>query len=62
VSEGVLTTLERTTEHVRWTDMPTDGETQYVIFSRSGYTEDLKRKAAERNDVKLFTLDEILYG
>lgn len=62
VSEGVLTTLERTTEHVRWTDMPTDGETQYVIFSRSGYTEDLKRKAAERNDVELFTLDEILYG
>ena len=62
VSEGVLTTLERTTEHVRWTDMPTDGETQYVIFSRSGYTEDLKRKAAERDDVELFTLDEILYG
>ena len=60
VSEGVLTDLERTTAEVRWPEEPTEGETLYVLFSRSGYTTDLERVAETRDDVRLFDLSEIL--
>ncbi|WP_435158626.1 ATP-binding protein [Haladaptatus sp. DFWS20] len=60
VSEGVLSDLERTASEVRWSGMPADGETLYVLFSRSGYTDDLKRVADTRDDVLLFDLSEII--
>ena len=60
VSEGVLTDLERTTSEVRWAKEPADGETQYVLFSRSGYTGDLERVAEMRDDVLLFETTDLL--
>lgn len=60
VSEGVLSDLERTTEHVQWSQEPTDGETQYVLFSRSGYTTDLERLGQSREDVSLFTVADVV--
>ena len=60
VSEGVLSNLERTASEVRWSGMPADGETLYVLFSRSGYTDDLKRVSDTRDDVLLFDLSEII--
>ena len=60
VSEGVLANLERTTAHVRWSDEPVDGSTLYVLFSRSGYTDDLERQAASRNDVYLFDASAVV--
>ncbi|RQG94686.1 ATP-binding protein [Natrarchaeobius chitinivorans] len=60
VSEGVLSDLERTASEVRWSEGPADGETLYVLFSRSGYTDDLKRAADERDDVLLFELSDLV--
>ncbi|GAB3032571.1 ATP-binding protein [Natronobiforma cellulositropha] len=60
VSEGVLSTLERTASEVRWPDGPADGETLYVLFSRSGYTDDLERTADERDDVLLFGVSDLV--
>ncbi|MFA9517213.1 ATP-binding protein [Halopenitus sp. H-Gu1] len=60
VSEGVLADLERTTTEVRWSEEPADGETLYVLFSRSGYTEDLERTADTRDDVRLFELSDLI--
>ena len=60
VSEGVLADLERTTREVRWSKEPPDAKTQYVLFSRSGYTDDLERVAETRDDVNLFDLFDIL--
>ncbi|MGM0591569.1 MAG: ATP-binding protein [Halobacteriota archaeon] len=60
VSEGALADLERTTVEVRWSEGPGDGETLYVLFSRSGYTEDLERAAATRDDVLLFELSDLI--
>lgn len=60
VSEGVLSELERTANEVRWGDEPADSEPLYVLFSRSGYTDDLEWTANERPDVRLFDLNEIL--
>jgi AAA+ ATPase superfamily predicted ATPase len=62
VSEGVLASLERTTSAVRWSEEPADGETLYVLFSRSGYTDDLTRTAGTRDDVLLFDLSELVTG
>ena len=58
--EGVLADLERTASDVRGSAEPADGETLYVLFSRSGYTADLSAVAEARDDVRLFGLSEIL--
>ena len=60
VSEGVLSDLERTTAEVRWSEEPTDSKPLYALFSRSGYTEDLKRVADARDDVWLYNLADVL--
>lgn len=54
MSEGVLADLERTASDVRWAEEPADGETLYVLFSRSGYSADLEHVAETRDDVSLF--------
>jgi AAA+ ATPase superfamily predicted ATPase len=60
VSEGVLADLERTASKVRWADEPSDGEPLYVLFSRSGYTQDLTAVADRRTDVRLVELSELI--
>jgi len=60
VSEGVLADLERTASEVQWSKEPADGETMYVLFSRSGYTTDLEHTAATRDDVSLFELSDLI--
>ena len=60
VSEGVLADLERTASEVRWPDGPTDGELLYILFSRSGYTDDLQNAANTRDDVLLFGLSDLV--
>ncbi|SNZ15449.1 hypothetical protein SAMN06269185_2489 [Natronoarchaeum philippinense] len=60
VSEGVLADLERTASEVRWAEKPADGEPLYVLFSRSGYTDDLERVAETRDDVLLFGLSDLI--
>ncbi|MCJ0618989.1 ATP-binding protein [Haloarcula hispanica] len=60
VSEGVLSDLERTTEEVRWSGEPAEEETLYILFSRSGYTDDLERVADTRDDVLLFELSDLV--
>lgn len=60
VSEGVLAELERTADRIRWSEAPPDGSTLYVLFSRSGYTDDLERQAAARDDVLLFGPSDVV--
>lgn len=59
VSEGVLADLERTTEQVQWSQEPADADTQYVLFSRSGYTTDVENQARSRDDLSLFTVADL---
>jgi len=60
VSEGILHDLERTVSEVRWSQEPADGDTLHVLFSRSGYTDDLLDIANRRDDVLLFELPDVL--
>ena len=60
VSEGVLSDLERTTAEVKWSETPANAEPLYVLFSRSGYTDDLTNAADSREDVRLFDLTDLV--
>jgi hypothetical protein len=60
VSEGILSDLERTAAEVQWSDMPQSPDNVYVLFSRSGFSEDLKRTADSRDDVHLFGLTDLV--
>jgi AAA+ ATPase superfamily predicted ATPase len=49
------------TEELRWT--PTDGGDrveEYALFSRSGFKPSVEEAAAERNDLRLFTVEDIV--
>ncbi len=60
VSEGVLADLERTASEVQWGGEPAGSDPLYVIFSRSGFGDDLVRTAEDRTDVTLFSLPDII--
>jgi len=60
VSEGVLADLERTADQVRLGDEPADATTRYVLFSRSGFTADLERRADNRDDIALYELSDVV--
>ncbi len=60
VSEGVLADLERTSSEVRWSEGGPNGEPLYVLFSRSGYTDDLERVADARDDILLYGLSDLV--
>lgn len=60
VSEGILSDLERTAAEVQWSDLPQAPDNVYALFSRSGFSQDLKRTADSRDDVHLFGLTDLL--
>ncbi|WP_440991720.1 ATP-binding protein [Haloarchaeobius baliensis] len=60
VGEGELADLERTTEQVRWSEEPAESSTRYALFSRSGFTDDLRATAGDRADVFLYGLEDVL--
>lgn len=55
VGTGLLKDLERKEKHIR-----VDGDTEYVLFSKSGFTDELKGLEAERKDLYLFTAQDLL--
>lgn len=61
MTEGDLAGVEDAAPHVDWT--PPDGgdpEYEYCCFCRSGFSEDLWTTAEDRDDVHLFTTDEVV--
>ena len=53
--------LQDHVEELRWT--PTDGSDrveQYALFSRSGFKPSVKEAAKERNDLRLFSLEDVV--
>ena len=58
---GVLAQLERETPLIHW--KPSKGnkpEYEYVLFSRGGFSSSLKETAEEREDIRLFTVDDVV--
>lgn len=57
VGENLLRQLEEKAETVRWKN--NQREQKFALFSKSGFTNKLKQKADERNDIELLTLQDI---
>jgi hypothetical protein len=56
-----LRSLESHADSLRWTP-PSGGprRVEYALFSRAGFTESLRTAAEERDDLRLFELDEVV--
>lgn len=55
MDKRMLANLENKEEKIRL-----GGETYYALFSKSGFTEDIKEEANERKDLYLFNLENII--
>ena len=55
VGKGLLSDLESKENEIR-----EDGDTEYVLFSKSDFTDELKQESERREDLHLFTLEEII--
>jgi AAA+ ATPase superfamily predicted ATPase len=61
MTEGDLADLERSAAQVRWSPPAgTERAYHYCCFCRSGFSEGLRQTAANRNDVSLFTPQDIV--
>lgn len=61
MTEGDLTDIERSTTHVQWSPPAgTEREHHYCCFCRSGFSDDLQQAAADRDDVSLFTPEDVV--
>jgi hypothetical protein len=58
VGTSLLESLERTEPEVRWHG--SDRSIVYALFSKRGFTADLRTVAGERDDVYLYTPAELL--
>ena len=52
-----LKKLDKKSEMVRWKN--TVRKEEFALFSRSGFTNELKNLASERNDLALFDLKDL---
>ena len=60
VNAGVLRNLERTAERVEWSEGTRESAPLYVLFSRAGFSDDLRQQTENRADVELFDLQDVL--
>nr|WP_317627646.1 DUF234 domain-containing protein [Halorubrum sp. BOL3-1] len=58
---SALNTLERHVEELRW--QPSGSDTRavkYALFSRIEFTNTVREAAADRDDLRLYTIDDIV--
>lgn len=61
VGYDVLSQLEAEASHVDWTpDDTAETVYQYALFSRSGFKQSVEEAAEERNDLRLFAVDDVV--
>jgi hypothetical protein len=58
VGSSLLTDLERIEPEVRWRG--SDRSVTYALFSKAGFTPELETTAADREDLHLFDVDDVL--
>jgi AAA+ ATPase superfamily predicted ATPase len=57
---SALASLEAHTEEIRWSPDGTNVEHEYALFARSGFTDSVREAAADRDDLQLFELAQIV--
>lgn len=56
----VLAQLEREAPEIEWSPADSDVNYEYVLFSRSGFASSVGDAAEERDDLGLFTVDDLV--
>jgi AAA+ ATPase superfamily predicted ATPase len=57
---SALASLESHTEEIRWSPDGTGVEHEYALFARNGFTQSVHDSAADRDDLQLFDLEQIV--
>jgi hypothetical protein len=57
---SALASLESHTEEIRWSSGGADVKHEYALFARNGFTQSVHEAAADRDDLQLFGLDQIV--
>lgn len=57
---SALASLESHTEEIRWSSDGTGVEHEYALFARNGFTQSVHDSAADRHDLQLFDLEQIV--
>lgn len=57
---GALASLEDHADEIRWSSGNGDMEREYALFARNGFTQSVREAAAERDDLQLIDLDQII--
>ncbi len=60
VGYDVLSDLEDDAAEIRWSPKGGDVDTEYCLFSRSGFRQSLLEAADERGDLRLFSIEDVL--
>nr|WP_302082888.1 ATP-binding protein [Salinibaculum sp. KK48] len=58
VGPGLLSELERVEPEVRWRD--SDRSVSYALFAKRGFSDELRTLAAERDDLSLWTVNDVV--
>ena len=56
---GALASLEDHAAEIRWTPDGDERETEYALFTRNGATQSVQEAVSERDDVRLFDLEDV---
>lgn len=58
---GVLAQLQREAPFIQWKPKNNkEKEYEYILFSRNGFSSSLKDASEERNDIRLFTVEDVV--
>ncbi len=60
VDTYLLDSLKEKSEMVQWKNK--DREEEYVLFSKSGFTEDLRERSSKSNQLYLYSLEDMMRG
>lgn len=57
---GYLASLEAQTDEIRWSPDGADVTHEYALFARNGFTQSVRDAAADRDDLQLSDLEQIV--
>lgn len=57
---STLASLEDHADEIRWSPDGGEMSREYALFARSGFTQSVREAAAERDDLRLFDLEEVV--
>jgi hypothetical protein len=57
---GALASLEAHTDEIRWSPGASGVTHEYALFARNGFTQSVREAAADRDNLQLFTLEQVV--